>query len=402
MLFQLSEHSSPGESGHRLAPGWGQEGTSGGPGGRGSCSRDGRCGQGWDMAAGMGQGATGGMERQGWDVRAEVGQVSVYVMLWQEWDTMAGMGPRWQGWDLVSCLLWGVRDAMVLGRGGRGRGGHTWDGAAGTGQGLQLQHPSYPPILSWRCGCRGRVPALPGEWVPCTSVPTTAPSPPLSPPAQPPPPKHSHCSVIVVLPPCPVPVLIASLPSPGPGDGHKAPRGWGHENGVWGQAVTQGRRGAQVLITDPPVCSAVFPSQGHYTGGLCYRVLTTGSSTSGPHCRVFLRGPSLRGLIPQSPMWDPHQSVTVLGGSSLDPHSNIPIMAPSPHGVTGVPDVGVAGSLSPMPCGCSVLQRASGEGCLLKPKRTNPCAYTPPSLKGTVPKGQVLPRGLSGAAPGAG
>ncbi|XP_035168914.1 protein phosphatase 1 regulatory subunit 1B, partial [Oxyura jamaicensis] len=26
-------------------------------------------------------------------------------------------------------------------------------------------------------------------------------------------------------------------------------------------------------------------------------------------------------------------------------------------------------------------QRASGEGCLLKPKRNNPCAYTPPSLK---------------------
>ncbi|XP_068775536.1 protein phosphatase 1 regulatory subunit 1B isoform X2 [Struthio camelus] len=26
-------------------------------------------------------------------------------------------------------------------------------------------------------------------------------------------------------------------------------------------------------------------------------------------------------------------------------------------------------------------QRAAGEGCLLKPKRTNPCAYTPPSLK---------------------
>ncbi|NXJ99943.1 PPR1B phosphatase, partial [Corythaixoides concolor] len=25
--------------------------------------------------------------------------------------------------------------------------------------------------------------------------------------------------------------------------------------------------------------------------------------------------------------------------------------------------------------------RTSGEGCLLKPKRTNPCAYTPPSLK---------------------
>ncbi|NXX96199.1 PPR1B phosphatase, partial [Centropus bengalensis] len=30
---------------------------------------------------------------------------------------------------------------------------------------------------------------------------------------------------------------------------------------------------------------------------------------------------------------------------------------------------------------CSSPQRGSGEGCLLKPKRTNPCAYTPPSLK---------------------
>ncbi|POI23395.1 hypothetical protein CIB84_012858 [Bambusicola thoracicus] len=29
----------------------------------------------------------------------------------------------------------------------------------------------------------------------------------------------------------------------------------------------------------------------------------------------------------------------------------------------------------------AVEMRASGEGCLLKPKRTNPCAYTPPSLK---------------------
>ncbi|NXY83262.1 PPR1B phosphatase, partial [Alcedo cyanopectus] len=27
------------------------------------------------------------------------------------------------------------------------------------------------------------------------------------------------------------------------------------------------------------------------------------------------------------------------------------------------------------------LPQRSGEGCLLKPKRTNPCAYTPPSLK---------------------
>lgn len=31
------------------------------------------------------------------------------------------------------------------------------------------------------------------------------------------------------------------------------------------------------------------------------------------------------------------------------------------------------------------LQRASGEGHHLKSKRPNPCAYTPPSLKGTIP-----------------
>ncbi|KAF1421679.1 Protein phosphatase 1 regulatory subunit 1B, partial [Spheniscus mendiculus] len=38
-------------------------------------------------------------------------------------------------------------------------------------------------------------------------------------------------------------------------------------------------------------------------------------------------------------------------------------------------------SPGPHPRHRSLLQRASGEGCLLKPKRTNPCAYTPPSLK---------------------
>ncbi|NWV42597.1 PPR1B phosphatase, partial [Grantiella picta] len=43
-------------------------------------------------------------------------------------------------------------------------------------------------------------------------------------------------------------------------------------------------------------------------------------------------------------------------------------------------------------------QRSSGEGCLLKPKRTNPCAYTPPSLKGTARGGN----GGTGAAGGLG
>ncbi|NXI87981.1 PPR1B phosphatase, partial [Rhipidura dahli] len=36
-------------------------------------------------------------------------------------------------------------------------------------------------------------------------------------------------------------------------------------------------------------------------------------------------------------------------------------------------------------------QRSSGEGCLLKPKRTNPCAYTPPSLKGCPSLLPMLP-----------
>ncbi|NWT48531.1 PPR1B phosphatase, partial [Chroicocephalus maculipennis] len=40
--------------------------------------------------------------------------------------------------------------------------------------------------------------------------------------------------------------------------------------------------------------------------------------------------------------------------------------------------------------------RASGEGCLLKPKRTNPCAYTPPSLKGTGRTGKLRHGGSAG------
>ncbi|NXV81861.1 PPR1B phosphatase, partial [Atlantisia rogersi] len=39
------------------------------------------------------------------------------------------------------------------------------------------------------------------------------------------------------------------------------------------------------------------------------------------------------------------------------------------------------GHRDPIPDTVSLPQRTSGEGCLLKPKRTNPCAYTPPSLK---------------------
>lgn len=47
----------------------------------------------------------------------------------------------------------------------------------------------------------------------------------------------------------------------------------------------------------------------------------------------------------------------------------------------------------------SHLQRASGEGHHLKSKRPNPCAYTPPSLKGTTP---AFPGDRDGADTGGG
>ncbi|NXE71099.1 PPR1B phosphatase, partial [Calcarius ornatus] len=60
--------------------------------------------------------------------------------------------------------------------------------------------------------------------------------------------------------------------------------------------------------------------------------------------------------------------------SNLDPRAVE--MPPPPRGVPGSP-VGDPGPPMPIP----VPPQRSGEGCLLKPKRTNPCAYTPPSLK---------------------
>lgn len=67
-------------------------------------------GVGWDGTKQLGCDRVPQVGWQEWDVGVEVGQVSVHGMLWQEWDTMAGMGPQWQGWDVVPHLLWDVRD----------------------------------------------------------------------------------------------------------------------------------------------------------------------------------------------------------------------------------------------------------------------------------------------------
>uniref|UniRef100_A0A8U8BAD1 Protein phosphatase 1 regulatory subunit 1B n=1 Tax=Geospiza parvula TaxID=87175 RepID=A0A8U8BAD1_GEOPR len=51
-----------------------------------------------------------------------------------------------------------------------------------------------------------------------------------------------------------------------------------------------------------------------------------------------------------------------------------------PRAVEMVRGTGDRGQGSP-PIPTPLPPQRSGEGCLLKPKRTNPCAYTPPSLK---------------------
>ncbi|NXE43949.1 PPR1B phosphatase, partial [Ptilorrhoa leucosticta] len=72
--------------------------------------------------------------------------------------------------------------------------------------------------------------------------------------------------------------------------------------------------------------------------------------------------------------------------SNLDPRAveMTPTAAlPPGRGVPGSPGAAVTPGGTPGPPIPTPLppQRSSGEGCLLKPKRTNPCAYTPPSLK---------------------
>ncbi|NXT28026.1 PPR1B phosphatase, partial [Syrrhaptes paradoxus] len=63
--------------------------------------------------------------------------------------------------------------------------------------------------------------------------------------------------------------------------------------------------------------------------------------------------------------------------SQLDPRAveMIRRRRPTPAMLFQLSEHSTLSPMSPSP------QRASGEGCLLKPKRTNPCAYTPPSLK---------------------
>lgn len=241
----------------------------------------------------------------------------------------------------------------VAGMGCRGRSlaGRVTPQSGGPGVGRDLpgsvgcqQPPSCSPFSPRRCGPRGRVPALPGEWAP-------------GPPGQP----HS-----------PVPQLPRNRgvigahprrPLPHPS---LAPVLIGSRHGT----DTRRRRCRD---------GDAKPSQGVGLGRGANRLVTiTGTPPQGPQRRVPMAGSPLQCPHPRGRGW-------VL---ALHPLCETPITAPASPRVTRLPwghgDLRHGrGTPGRCPQHCSLPQRASGEGCLLKPKRTNPCAYTPPSLKGT-------------------
>lgn len=140
------------------------------------------------------------------------------------------------------------------------------------------------------------------------------------------------------------------------------------------------------------------PWQGPHGG-----VLRMVSPISHPQCKVPNRGSLWWSPIMISPTTSPvphpfsRSSLLGMGWvSPLGPHG-IPPTWPGVPGSPGaaVPPVGTPGPSIPTPL---PPQRSSGEGCLLKPKRTNPCAYTPPSLKGTARGGNGA-RGAAGGSP---
>lgn len=119
------------------------------------------------------------------------------------------------------------------------------------------------------------------------------------------------------------------------------------------------------------------------------------SPPQGPQHRVSMAGSHHGVPNTMSPVPHPFSRVLIAGGGvdvslgspSRDPHRSPPT---SPGGIPGSPGAAVTPVGTPGPSIPTPLppQRSSGEGCLLKPKRTNPCAYTPPSLKGTTRGGK--------------
>ena len=179
MLFQLSEHSSPGERdrdrlgmGHRagvdMVAGdiWSRDGRwwqggmwchrQDGVAGMGCCGREGT----WCHARdGMSKMGHGGREGTWW-------QGGVRCHLWYK---MSRMGPG--GREGTGCHI--KAGVAGMGRGGRSLAGRVtpWSGGPGVGRDLPgsvgcRQPPSRSPLSPRRCRPRGRVPALPGEWVP--------------------------------------------------------------------------------------------------------------------------------------------------------------------------------------------------------------------------------------------
>lgn len=327
-----SPNTLPQVRGAGTGTGWGWDTGQGWMWWQGTWSRDGRWWQGWNMVSLIRWGGRDGMRWQGWDTVSCMVWDAHDGTWWQGWDTVVGWdavsctvwdvrsGTWWQRWDTVAGMGHGGRDGMQchlwygicgMGRAGReGTGCHIQDGVAGTehgggtghggsslagrvtpwsggpGVGRDLpgsvgcrQPPSRSPFSPRRCQPRGRVPALPGEWVP--GPPGQAHSPV---------PRLPQCRGGVIgaqprcLPPRPglAPALIGSLPGTAPalrGRGHGAKTGCG----VWPQRK---------------------PPRDHH-----------GDATPG------------------SPTPDPRGGVLVLGeGSAMGPHCGTPIAASSSRG----------------------------------------------------------------------
>lgn len=203
MLFQLSEHSSPGKGGrdrHRLGLGHGT----------GMDVVAGDVVQGWEVVAGMEHGVTDKMGWQGWDAVAGMGHGVMYGMGCPRWDLVAGMGhgsgmgcsvmysmgcpqwhlvaemghggrdgTRWQGWDAVSPMVWDMWNGTCWQRGNRvsHTGWGSRDGAWWWDRTWwQLPGRQGNP-LEW--GSRGGQGPARLRWVPAAPVPLTLLSPAL-------------------------------------------------------------------------------------------------------------------------------------------------------------------------------------------------------------------------------